>query len=291
MHYAVNASPMATPPVRVRGHLVVPRRLSARHRRRPGADGPGAPRAVSRLGAHRRGRRRRPAARQPGRRQGPGARDRIAGRPEDARRIPAPHRLRSDQAAHQPHRRLPRRRARQRRLRPLAARRSLRRGPPGRLRARRAAEDRRRSHRDQARPPDALVVEARPRPGGILHRRTHLRAGRGRLGRAHGRPGEPDQPERQRRDQPGAGSPGGTRGRHARDLGRRDRPRRDPPLARRAAGPQRGGHHQHDVGRDRLRQGHGGGADRGRRDARTPPARWRPRSPSRCATPNATRRC
>ena len=71
-----------------------------------------------------------------------------------------------------------------------------------------------------------------------------------------------DQPRRQRRHQPGARPPGRTRGGHARDLGRRDGPRRDPPLAGGAAGPRRGGDDQHAVGRDRLRQGPGGGADR-----------------------------
>ena len=162
----------------------------------------------------------------------PGAGRRIAGRQGDARRVPAPHRLRSGEADHQPHRRLPRRGARgSGDFGVDAARRSLRRDAPGRLRARRAAEDRRRSGRHQARPPDALVVEARSRRGRLLHRRTDVRARRAAAG-ARAWPSW--------RTQTNPGDSAATNldlvhlveraaGTHA-HLGRRDGPRRDPPL-------------------------------------------------------------
>ena len=104
------------------------------------------------------------------------------GRQERARGVRAPHRLRSAQAARQRHGRLPRGRARAAASSGSSCAPSARRDAPGRLRARSAAEDGRRSGRDAARPLHAVVVEAAIPTSSASSSTSRLRAGRGRVG-------------------------------------------------------------------------------------------------------------
>ena len=178
---------------RARGAVFLPRRLPARSGAERALTVQGRLALFPAAGARGRRRRRRAAARQPGRRQGR-RRWRTNRRPTRTRSpssSAAPASIRSSRSPASPSP-SPRTRARSGDFGLVLRAEKLRRDAPGRLRARRAAEDRRRSGRHQARPPDALVVEAGSDRRRLLHRRPDLRARRGRLGRAHGRSGRQD---------------------------------------------------------------------------------------------------
>ena len=134
------------------------------------------------------------AARQPRRRQGPGAGDRIAGRQEHARRVPAPHRLRSDQAdrpaspSPSPRTRAPAATSAWCCARIASTRRAW--SPTRATSCRRKATI---SVRHQARPPDALVVEARSRAWSASSS-TNGRSCSARAGGARAWPTSPTRP-------------------------------------------------------------------------------------------------